>query len=133
MGGGGEAESDAFVHVEEAEGLPEGAQGDVEGVVAGGGVVEAVEAEGEEFQLVQEGVLGGVVVLEGQLLLEVAVVAADGGRGGAVLGGQGPAGEAVEQALVDIGPGGMIADGAAFFHERQFPVASSQFPVPSFQ
>ena len=60
------------------------------------------------------------MVLEGQLLLEVAVVAAQGGRGGAVLGGQGPAGDAGEQALVDLGPGGVIADGAAFFHARLF-------------
>jgi hypothetical protein len=32
-GWGGEAEAEAFVHVEEAQGLPEGAQGEVEGVV----------------------------------------------------------------------------------------------------
>ena len=89
MGGGGEAEAEAFMEGEEAQRLPEGAERDIERVGTGRGVVEAVQAEGQELQLVQEGVLDSPVFLEEQLLFEVAVVAAEGRRGEAVLGGQG--------------------------------------------
>jgi hypothetical protein len=63
-----------------AEGLLQGAELDLEGVVAGRGVVKAVQADGEEFQLVQEGILHGPVFPEGQVMLKVAVVAAEGGN-----------------------------------------------------
>ncbi len=56
----------------------------MEGAGIGRGVVEAVQAGGQEVQVVQEGLLlglAGMVFLEGQLPLEVMGVAAEG-RGG---------------------------------------------------
>jgi hypothetical protein len=68
----------------------------VEGTEIGGGVVEAVEAGGQEIQVVQEGLLlglAGMVFLEGQLPLEVMGVAAEGRGGEAIPDGQGAARE----------------------------------------
>jgi hypothetical protein len=73
-------------------------------------VVEAVEADGEELQLLQEASLHSPMLLEGQLLLKLAAVATQGRRGEAVLGGQGAVRDAVKQAPGDLGPGGVMAD-----------------------
>lgn len=116
---GGRGVAEAFVQGEEAEGLPEGAEGDVEGVVAGGGVVEAVQADGEEFQLLQVGFLGlvmGPELLVVQVLLEVAQVAAESRRGEAVRPGQGAVRDAVQETPVDLDPGGVIADSTTLVH-----------------
>lgn len=121
---GGRGVAEAFVEGEEAQRLPEGAEGDVEGVVAGRGVVEAVQADGEEFQLLQVGFLGlvmGSELLEVHLLLEVAEVAADSRRGEAVRRGQGAVRDAVQETPVDLDPGGVIADSATLIHEKIVP------------
>lgn len=81
-------------------------------------MVEAVKADGEEFQLLQVGFLGLVVGLE---LLEVAEVAADSRRGEAVGRGQGAVRDAVQEAPVDLDPGGVVADGATLIHEKIVP------------
>jgi len=55
-------------------------------------------------------------LLEGDLLLEVAEVAAEGRLGDAILLSQRAAGEPGQEAPVNLGPGGGGADGAAFIH-----------------
>ncbi len=69
--------------------------------------------------MVQEGLLlglVGMVFLEGQLLLEVADVAAEGRRGQAILGGQGAVSDSGQEGAVDLGAEGMVADGTTFVH-----------------
>jgi len=56
------------------------------------------------------------VFLEGDLLFQVAEVAAEGRGGEAIPGGQGAARVAALEAPVDLGPGGVIADGTTFVH-----------------
>ncbi len=88
----------------------------MEGAQISGGVVEAVQAGGEEIQVVQEGLLlglVGMVFLEGQLLLEVA---AEGRGGQAILGGQGAVSDPGQEGLVDLVPGGVVADGTTLVH-----------------
>jgi hypothetical protein len=113
---------------EEAEGLADAAQGDVKGAVIKGGIEEAVQADFQEGQFIQEGGLVGLVF---QALLEVALagemfdVAAESGGAEAELGGQGAIGHLIHQAQVDLGAGGMRADGTAFYHiyapREEFP------------
>ena len=114
-----EGEAEALLQGEEADGLPEAAEGDMEGAEIGGGVVETVQTGGQDVQVVQEGLLLGLmgpVFLEGQLLLKVAGVAAEGRGGKAVLGGQGAARKPGKEGAIDGGAGGVGADGAAFVH-----------------
>jgi hypothetical protein len=88
-------------------------------MVIEGGIEEAVQAGFQEGQFIQEGGLVGLVFLA---LLEVALagemldVAAQGGGAEAELGGQGAIGHPMHQAEVDIGAGGVRADGTAFDH-----------------
>jgi len=106
----------------------------MKGAEIGGIVVEAVQTEGQEFQLLQDGLLLGLVrlvFLEGYLLFEVAEMAAEGGLGDAILPGQAAARVAALEAPVDLGPGGVVADGAAFIHLKtvfrfQFSVSSKR-------
>jgi hypothetical protein len=103
----------------EADGLPETTQGFVPGAEIGGGVVETVQAGGQEVQVVQEGLLPGLVgpvFLEGKLALKVPGVAAEGRRGEAVAGGQGAEAHPMDEGAVDVGAGGMVANGTALFH-----------------
>ena len=82
-------------------------------------MVETVEAEGKEFQLLQDSLLLGLVdlaFLKADFLPQVAEVAAEGGFGDAKLSGQAGARGSGEEAAVDLGPGGVVADGAAFVH-----------------
>jgi hypothetical protein len=98
---------------EEAEGLADAAQGDVKGVVIMGGIEEAVQAG------FQEGGLVGLVIearLEVALAGEMLDVAAEGGEAEAELGGQGAIGHPMHEAEVDLGAGGVRADGTAFDH-----------------
>ncbi len=104
----------------------------------------AVQAGGQEVQVVQEGLLpglAGMVFLEGQLLPEVMGVAAEGREGEykvqgsrfkvqgsklrvppsgtwgeAVLRGQAAVRDPGQEAPVDLGQGGVIADSATFIH-----------------
>ena len=62
------------------------------------------------------GSLVSLVFLEGDLLFQVAEVAAEGRGGEAIPGGQGAARVAALEAPVDLGPGGVIADGTTFVH-----------------
>jgi hypothetical protein len=104
---------------EEAEGLADAAQGDVKGMVIKGGIEEAVQAGIQEGQFIQEGGLVGLVF---QALLEIALagemfdVAAEGGGAEAELPGQGAVGHPMHKAEVDLGAGGVRADGTAFYH-----------------
>ena len=114
-----QGEAEAFLEGEEPDGLPEATQGDMEGAEIGGVVVETVETEGKEFQLLQDSLLlglAGLTFLKADLLVQVAEVAAEGGFGDAKLGGQAGARGSGEEAAVDLGPGGVVADGAAFVH-----------------
>jgi hypothetical protein len=98
---------------EEAEGLAEAAQGDVKGAVIKGGIKEAVQAG------IQEGGLADLVVearLEVTRAGEMLDVAAEGGGAEAELGGQGAVGHLFHETQVDLGAGGVRADGTAFYH-----------------
>ena len=71
----------ALLEGEEAEGFADAAEGDVEGVVIGGGVEEAVQAGVEQVEAVQQGglvdlVLAAALGLEGAG--EMLAVAAEG-------------------------------------------------------
>jgi len=93
-------------------------------------VVEAVQTAGQEVQVVQEGLVPGLVVpvlLEGKLALKVPGVAAEGRGGEAVAGGQGAEAHPMEEGAVDVGAGGVVANGAAFVH--RFSVFSFRFAV----
>jgi hypothetical protein len=88
-------------------------------MVIKGGIEEAVQADIQEGQFIQEGGLVGLVVealLEVTLAGEVFDVAAEGGGTEAELGGQGAVGHPMHQAEVDLGAGGVRADGTAFYH-----------------
>ena len=105
-----EGVANLFLEGQEADGLLDAAEGDVEGVEIFGLTEEAVEAGLQEVELVQEGGLMGlmlVVVVGGQGLAEMLEVAGEGRGGQTVLGGQGAEGEAVHQGLVDVRQGGV--------------------------
>lgn len=109
-----------FLEGQEAEGLLKAAERDVEGVEVFGLAEEAIKAGLDEVQLVHEGGLVGlilIVVVDGQGLAEMLEVAGEGRGGDAILGAQGAEGEALEEGLVDFGPGGVIADSTALVHE----------------
>lgn len=103
----------------EPEGLPDAAQGDMQGPEFKGGIEEAVQADIQEFEFFQEGGLTEVVLL---LLLLVQVagqmlgVAAEGGGAEAELPGQGAIGQPLDEAAVDLRAGGVGTDGTA--HQR---------------
>jgi hypothetical protein len=118
-GMGPRVQAGAFQQGEEAEGLADAAQGDVKGMVIKGGIEEAVQTDFQEGQFIQEGGLAGLVV---EVLLEVALagemldVAAEGGGAEAELRGQGAVGHPMHKAEVDLGAGGVRADGTTFYH-----------------
>ena len=111
----------------EADGLPETTEGDVEGAEIGGGVVEAVQAVGQEVQVGLLPGLVGLVFLEGKLALKVPGVAAEGRGGEAVAGGQGAEARPMDEGAVDVGAGGVVANGTAFIHG--FSVSGLRFSV----
>ena len=100
----------------------------MEGALIKGGIEEAVQADIEEGQFVQEGGLLGFV-LAAALGLKVAgemLGVAAKGRGGKVeLGGQGAVRDRGHESVIDLGAGGVIADGTTFFHtcapRQEFP------------
>ena len=111
--------ADSFPEGQEADGLLNAAQGDVEGVETFGLAEEAVQTGLQEFQLLQEG--GGAGVLgvaapgrEGAA--EMLQVAGESRSRQAIVVGQGAEGQAVHQGAVDLGQGRVIADGAALVH-----------------
>lgn len=108
-----------FLEGQEADGLLNAAQGDVEGVEVFGLAEEAVKADLQEVQLVQEGGLVGLmfpIVGIGQGPAEMLEVAGEGRGGEAILGGQVAQGQAIHEGAVDLGQGGVSADGAALVH-----------------
>ena len=118
----------ALLERKEAEGFADAAEGDVEGVVIGGGVEEAVQTGVEQVQAVQHGglvdlVLAAALDLEGAG--EMLAVAAEGRGAEAVLPGQGAVGRCGQQTLVDLPALGVVADGTAFDHtcapKQEFP------------
>jgi len=121
--------ADALLEGEEADSLPDTAQGDKRGaVIGGGGVEEAVQANVEEVQPVQDGGLVGSVLMAAlglQVQGEVLGMAAEGGGRKAELPGQGAVGDAIDEAAVDLGAGRVVADGTAFYHKcapkEEFP------------
>ena len=111
--------ANSFLEGQEADGLLDATEGDVEGVEVFGLTEEAIEADFLEVQFVQDGGLMGLmfpVVMGCQGLAEMFEVAGEGRGGQAVLGGQGAQGQAVHQGLVDLRPGGVGADGTAGIH-----------------
>ena len=72
---------------------------------------------------------GGPVLLEGKLALKVPGVAAEGRRGEAVAGGQGAEAHPMDEGAVDVGAGGMVANGTTFVHIR----CSFRFSVCGFR
>jgi len=114
-----EGVANSFLEGQEADGLLDATEGDVQGVEVFGLTEEAIEADFLEVQFVQDGGLMGLmfpVVMGGQGLAEMLEVAGEGRGGQAVLGGQGTQGQAVHQGLVDLRPGGVSADGTAGIH-----------------
>ena len=129
-GGAGQTLREAILEGEEAQGFPDAAQGDEKGALVGGGIEKAVQAVLQEVQTVQEGLLPGLVgpvLLEGKLALKVPGVAAEGRGGEAVAGGQGAEARPIDEAAVDVGAGGVVANGTTFVHG--FSVFSLRFSV----
>jgi hypothetical protein len=90
------AQTAAFKKIDEAEGLPDAAQGDMVGAELLGGFEEAVQAGIQEFQFFQEGGLEGLVLLTQQkvtLAGEMLGVAAEGGGAETELGRKGAVGD----------------------------------------
>jgi hypothetical protein len=119
-----------FLEGQEADGLLDATEGDVEGVEVFGLAEDAMEAGLQEVQLVQEGGLVGLmfpVVMGGQGLAEMLEMAGEGRGGQTELGGQGAEGETVHQGAVDVRQGGVGADGTAVIHG--FWVSGFQFSV----
>ncbi len=103
----------------QANGLPDGAQGDEQGVLIGGGIKEPVQAGIEGIQALQEGGEIGLVLLEAlpvQGAGQMFGVAAQGRGAEPVLLGQVAVGQAPDELAVDLGALGVIADGATFVH-----------------
>jgi len=112
----------------EAKGLPDAAQGDMEGVEIKGRIEEAVQAGIQEVQFFQEGGLAGLVLPalpQVKLAGEMLGVAAEGGGAEAELPGQGAVGHPLHEAAVDLRAGGVRADGTALHHKctprKKFP------------
>jgi len=100
----------------EPEGLPDAAQGDMDGAETKGGIEEAVQAGIQEGQFFKEGGLVGLVLpelLQVKLAGEMLGVAAEGGGAEAELPGQGTVGHPIHEAAVDLRAGGVRADGTA--------------------
>jgi hypothetical protein len=75
------AQAGAVKEIDEAEGLPDTAQGDVEGAEIQGGIEEVVQTAIQEGQFFQEGVMVGLVrpaLLEVKVAGEMLGVAAEG-------------------------------------------------------
>ena len=99
-----------------AEGLPDAAQGDMEGAEIKGGIEEAVQTGVQEGQFFQEGGLAGLflpALLQVKVTGEMLGVAAEGGGAEAELPGQGAVGHPLYEAAVDLRAGGVRADGTA--------------------
>ena len=108
----------AFLEREEAEGFADAAEGDVEGLVIGGGVEEAVQAGVEQVQAVQQGGLVNLVPAAA-LDLDGAARCCRGGRGprgSGRIARPGAVGRGGQQTLVDLPAFGVVADGTAFDH-----------------
>jgi hypothetical protein len=112
----------------EAEGLPDAAQGNMEGAEIKGGIEEAVQAGIQEFQVFQEGGLAGLLfltLLPIKLSGEMLGVEAEGGGAEAELSGQRAVGEPLHEAPVDLRARGMRTDGTAWHHKfaprQKFP------------
>lgn len=120
--------AEALQEGEEAQGLADAAEGDVEGAVIGGGIEEAVQAGIEQGQLFQDGVLLGLVRLAAlrlKLAGEVLAVAAEGRSGKLIFFGQSAIRHRGPEAQVDLRAGGVRADGTTFDHtcapREEFP------------
>jgi hypothetical protein len=122
------AHAATFQERDEAEGFPDAAQGDVKGAEIKGGIEEAVQAVIQEGEFFHEGVLERLVLLallEVTLAGEMLDVTAEGGGAEAEFPGQGAVGHPIHKAEINRRPGGMVADGTAFYHtcapKRKFP------------
>ncbi len=96
------------------DGFLDAGQRDVEGLGFFGLAEEVVQAELQEVKLVQAGselcpLIGEMLVVQGAA--EMLGVAGERRGGEAVEGRQGPQGGAVDQGAVDLGEGGVVADG----------------------
>ncbi len=112
-------EADFLPEEEEAEGLLNAAQGDMEGVDIFSLAEEAVQAGLQDIQPIQEMgdlLLPDLAVLVGQGPVEMLEMAGKGRGREAELSGQGAQGEAVHEGAVDLPQGGVSADGAASIH-----------------
>jgi hypothetical protein len=118
-----EIEAQFLPEAQDADGLLNAAQGDVEGVQGLGLEEDAVQADLQEVEMVQELVevfFPGQPVTLAQGPAEMLEVSGEGRGRDAVPGGQGAEGVAVHQGLVDLRPGGVGADGAAVIHGLSF-------------
>jgi len=128
-----QAMAEAFLEGDETEGLPDGAQGDKQGALLGGGVEQAVQAGVEKVQAVQEGGDIGLVLataLMVQVRFEMFGMAAQGRGAETMLFGQGAVRHAPDEVAVDLRELGVIADGATLIHSEdgfQFSVFSFRF------
>jgi hypothetical protein len=108
--------ADFLLKREDAEGFLQTSQGDVEGMRLFGLVVEAIQAELQEFQIFQElGYLGllDLALLNHQLLADMPGMAKQGGGTEAMSGSQGAQRYAIDKGTVDFGARGVITDGTA--------------------
>jgi hypothetical protein len=108
-----------FAEGEDTEGFLDATQGDVEGVAVFGLVKDALQAELEEVQLIQERglmVLLGFVRSDGQGAAQVFSVAGKRREGKPVLSGHGTQGLPGLQSLGDLFEGRVSTDGTAFIH-----------------
>jgi len=116
---------------EEAKGLPDAAQGDVQGVVIRRKVEEPVQAGVQQFQALQQGGLVGLVLaaaVQGQPPGQILLMAAEGRGGKLELPRQGAVGHRGQQAPVNLRLGGVGTHRTAFYHncapKLEFPPAA---------
>jgi hypothetical protein len=115
--------ADFFPEGEDAEGFLDTAERDVEGAVFLGLVKDAFQAVFIKVQFIQEGgvmVLAGLVGRGGQGLPQMFGMAGEGRDGNPVSGRQGTEGLSGLEGAVDLGEGGMGADGTASIHGFPF-------------
>jgi hypothetical protein len=110
-----------FLEGEDADLLPDAAQGDMEGAEIFGSAEEAIKAGLQEVQFSQEGPEMGqvfVTTLQSQAADEMFGMPKEGRRAEAILSCQGAEGHGCDQGPVDIRVGRMGADGTAFGHKN---------------
>jgi hypothetical protein len=109
----------------------EAIQGDPQGIAFVGRIEQAAQADFQEVELFQHGMVMFAVLeaLDGLPIPgQVPGVAAEGGGAEAILGGQGAVGDPVQQGPVDLLQGFMATNGTRFRHEMEPPICCGTVP-----